>query len=634
MQIHNVNIQNDRLYRPYISQQSPKSLPLNRYLEYTGNAPVTIRPFIKPYILSFGAETEKSIEDRVKSVKGHKHYGAGLFNEHGYIDFSKVGWEYLKTEPIDWAKASKDEAMAMWHAAALAETYTNPWVKKFNYMNVSVPLSTYHTLYSTPTKERYHESLKELEHDIYNPDKIKGFTKEFHETVLKDLNPSTHENALEKISKSQEKFLDEPIIKPGTDELNLDFVVFDTETTGVNVDHENNRHYRPDKPAAKIVQLGAVKIRNGRIDESSVLNQLVNPETEIEEGAQKIHGITNEMVKNAPTMKEIFSGKFKRKEISQENKDLLKKGFANYIGNMPIVAYNANFDVPLLNSEARMAGQDEKNEVKYPYTLDPFILIQRIHPFVGASKKLTEQYRSFFGRDVEGAHDALVDVKATVDMLKYTALYLNDHYKPKGKSKKEHPHLTVRDVLMFQFGENIEGLDIKLHKNYRFDKKKRFDKSYRLYPIAVSKFPGEYEFDPRPGKKPKDKRNNEIKSILRNEIGEHNLNQLAECCATGGIKYKKDNLHKFLYGSGATGRDGYKDTGVPFETYKGLAPDQLKERVEYVIKSTIDNDYVTIWMKNVSPESIQEGNDLPDINIVKKVMSQSKSTLGKKSKTL
>lgn len=585
-------------------------------------------------------QREYSIETRVMQAKGKECYGAGLFNE-GYVDFKKVGWEHLKKEPLDWEKASDAEIMAFRHAAALAETYENPWVKRFNYINVSQPLATYHSISKRDSKERYGEALLEIEEKIE-----KGAKGIVNGEVLKDLNEEqlrkVQVKALKRIETSNAPFLDQPIINPETGEFNVDLVVFDTETTGLNINHENH-HFNENKPPAKILQIGAVKISKGG-EISSELNQLVNPETPIEEGASRVHGIYDEDVKGHPTMKQIFSGNFsKDSKITPENRKLLKGGLLKYFGDGPIVAYNANFDISLLNSEIRMANEKRTRsleEKKYSHTIDPFVLVQRLHPFVGASKKLTDQYRLFFARDLEGAHDALADVKATTDMLKYCCLYLNKHYNPpEGCSKKA---LTVRDVLRFQFGDdNIKGLDIKLHQNYGFDRKKRFSRSYRIFPTGVKHFPAPFTFNPSPNStRPRDIC---LKNIVRQAIGEENLNILAKTCAKQQdkpeegqehiktpvyrkIEYKlQKNLRLYLFGTGAKGLDGKPDIGVPFKPYNGMHPDELKELFISTIKNYEENNYIPMWMKDIRPEEEFEGNDLPDVEIIKKVMCRKKS---------
>lgn len=668
---------------------------------------------------SFGntkPQEKLSIENRVVSVTGHDYYGEGLFTKDGYIDFKKVGWEFLNKDRLDWKKASNDEVMAFRHAAALAETYVNPWVKKFNYFNVVMPLSTYHTLNSEEAKQRYHNALKLVTGGDYN------------------------ERALQKVYSSKESFLDKEIFdREG--KLTQDFTVLDTETTGINIDHENNPKFNRNKPPANVIQLGAVKVnKNGSITDE--YNQLIKPRVPIEPGAEKVHGISAEKVKNSPSMKK-----------------LLQDGLLERLSDGPIVAYNANFDVSLMNYEIREANKGSKKhveEIDYSRVIDPFILVQRIHPYVGVSKKLTEQHKWFFGEDVEGAHDAVADVKATVNILKYCLNYLNEHYKPDKELKKEHPHLTYRDVLKFQFGEDIPGLDFKLHKEYGFDENKKFEKSYMLFPQLVTGFPGEYYFDTDPASK--DPRDNKISNILLEEIGWDNYETLIRGAAgekddeeTGDIKkygtinYKHKNLNKFLnwlnfqpitekdpqevkqaFKSNTEAIKGIsiavpenikgqladnkndkqltlkvvnelkkfikdpnvvekiyieRDNELPEDWYekfeenpiliddkqkmwailKGYehlkdahnihkfhivfsedknikdvvknpgkveeiilkTPDNIKDIIVDTIKNTIENDYVTIWMKNVKAEDVQKGNDLPDIDIVKKVMAES-----------
>lgn len=623
-----------------------------------------------------------TIEDRVKRVKGKKYQGEGLFSD-GYVDFKKVGWDKLKKEPINWEKAKQAEVMALWHATALAETYTDPWVRRYNYFNVSQPLATYHSLDKHQSREVYAEALNDISQKI-----DENSEQTVKDDILKDLNDTQameiKRKALQRISASNEEFLDKPIIDPETGDFNLEITVFDTETTGLNIDHEMNQSFREDKSVARIVEIGAVKLnKDGSV--KSEINQLVNPEAPIEEGAAKVHGIyydendyrekTGEeppgkdnqdvrvkYVKDQPTMRQVLTGNFgNNPNVSEQTKEALKGGILKFLnGGGPIVAYNAKFDIPMLNSEIGIANRTREQrpleEKNYSLALDPFIITQRIHPFVGSSKKLSNQYRYFFGRELEGAHDALADVKATVDMLKYNCHYLNKHYTPpEGSDKKG---LTVRDVLRFQFGEEVKGLDIKLHKNYGHDKSKKFHKSYRIFPVGSRNFPGPYEFDPNPHtNKERDKA---IRAILIEEIGERNLDILNDTCAkrippekqkydrhgnvvnakgeriyiddenrvvnkkgrliVRQIKYKEEkNLDLYLYGTGVNG-----DTGVPFEPYNGKSPKELKDLFKGLIKSYESDNYIAMWMKDIRPETVAYGNDLPDVEIVKKVMGSRK----------
>ncbi len=106
----------------------------------------------------------------------------------------------------------------------------------------------------------------------------------------------------------------------------LNFVVFDTETTGL----------MPNKD--EIVQIGAVRVVNGKIIPGEKVDQLVNPGRPIPPGSSKVHGITDDMVADAPDPGTAV-GQF--------------HGFAR---DCVMVAHNAPFDMAFLNRHARICG--------------------------------------------------------------------------------------------------------------------------------------------------------------------------------------------------------------------------------------------------------------------------------------
>lgn len=122
------------------------------------------------------------------------------------------------------------------------------------------------------------------------------------------------------------------------------YVCFDTETTGLN-----NRF-------DKIMEFGAVKIVNGIITET--LDMLINPEIPIPENIQKITHITDDMVKDKPTIKEV-----------------LPKILA-FIGDSIIVAHNLSFDYGFLNKALIDNGY---GEIKLP-SIDTLKLSQYLFP--------------------------------------------------------------------------------------------------------------------------------------------------------------------------------------------------------------------------------------------------------------
>jgi DNA polymerase-3 subunit epsilon len=122
----------------------------------------------------------------------------------------------------------------------------------------------------------------------------------------------------------------------------MDYIAFDTETTGI--DHENEA----------IVEIGAVKFVN--FEPGEAFSALVDPQREIPEDAIKVHGITNEMVAGKPLVKEVIT-------------DL-----AEFCGNLPLVAHNAKFDFKFIEA----AVKRHKCQAPSGVVLDTYALAKRI----------------------------------------------------------------------------------------------------------------------------------------------------------------------------------------------------------------------------------------------------------------
>lgn len=108
-----------------------------------------------------------------------------------------------------------------------------------------------------------------------------------------------------------------PITKRTPAKKYKDFIVVDTETTGIKTGGND------------IIEVTAIKFENCK--PVSIFTTLLKPRKPIPTDATRINGITNEMVDDAPTFAQI------------------KSALQTYIGGLPIVAHNASFDIEFLH---------------------------------------------------------------------------------------------------------------------------------------------------------------------------------------------------------------------------------------------------------------------------------------------
>ncbi len=102
------------------------------------------------------------------------------------------------------------------------------------------------------------------------------------------------------------------------DLLETEFVVFDTETTGFTPYHD------------QMIEIGAVKIKNGVVSEH--FDELINPGRKLPEKIVELTNITDEMLQDKDT---------------EEN---ATKRFLEFIGDRPLVAHNAKFDIGFISA--------------------------------------------------------------------------------------------------------------------------------------------------------------------------------------------------------------------------------------------------------------------------------------------
>ena len=155
--------------------------------------------------------------------------------------------------------------------------------------------------------------------------------------------------------------------------------VIDLETTGINL------------AVDRIVELAIVKVQP---DGSRVMKRkLVNPQMPIPKTSSDVHGITDDMVRDAPSFKQIAN------EIRQ------------FLDNCDLAGYNSNrFDIPMLVEEFLRSGLEF--DVTNRHLLDVQKLYHMMEP-----RTLSAAYKFYCGKDLENAHSAEADAVATFEIL-------------------------------------------------------------------------------------------------------------------------------------------------------------------------------------------------------------------------
>ena len=186
-----------------------------------------------------------------------------------------------------------------------------------------------------------------------------------------------------------------PVVSfPKEQDIDTTYCVLDLETTGFSFRTE------------KITEIGIMKIKNGEVlDEFSCF---VNPEKPIPQRVVEVTNITDDMVKDAETIEQIFPK------------------MLDFIGDSVLVAHNADFDIGFLKYNAKELG----------YTLDNTYL-----DTLRLSKELFPDFKKYklgiiaenLGIKVEVAHRALDDVDTTVKVFNV----MIDMLKEKGAKKIE-----------------------------------------------------------------------------------------------------------------------------------------------------------------------------------------------------
>lgn len=162
-------------------------------------------------------------------------------------------------------------------------------------------------------------------------------------------------------------------------------IILDTETTGLEVEKGH-----------RVIELGCVELVNRRRT-NRTLHHYLQPDRDIDPGAQEVHGISAEML----------AGKPRFRDVVQE--------FIEFVADAELVIHNADFDVGFLNAEFALLGGNSPRIPGLCTVTDTLGLARQLHP--GQRNSLDALCRRY-GVDNTGReyHGALLDAQLLTDV--------------------------------------------------------------------------------------------------------------------------------------------------------------------------------------------------------------------------
>lgn len=211
------------------------------------------------------------------------------------------------------------------------------------------------------------------------------------------------------------------------------WLVIDTETTG------------PDPDTARVVEIGVARVEAMQIGWTH--SRLVNPGVPIPEGAAAVHGITDDMVVDAPPIAEVadaFLANVRKADV--------------------LVGYNAlHFDFPIL---ARELGEGWSEAIEGKHLVDPLVLVRlpdvgKFWPGKGRHRLTSVAER--WGIEAEGAHRAAADCVMTAKVL----IHLLDGF---GRGGMAYPMISTQ---AHELSKSIQGWALDQEEDFRRYRERR-----------------------------------------------------------------------------------------------------------------------------------------------------------------
>lgn len=127
-------------------------------------------------------------------------------------------------------------------------------------------------------------------------------------------------------------------------------IILDTETTGLD-----------PQSGHRIIEIGCVEMCNRRLTGSNY-HQYINPEREVDPGAQAVHGISNDFLADKPLFADIYAD------------------FFAFVDGAELIIHNAPFDIGFINHEMRLLDPRYGEITQYCQVIDTLRLARKLHP--------------------------------------------------------------------------------------------------------------------------------------------------------------------------------------------------------------------------------------------------------------
>ena len=200
-------------------------------------------------------------------------------------------------------------------------------------------------------------------------------------------------------------------------------IALDTETTGLSTAQGH-----------RVIEIGCVEMVNRRIT-GREFHRFLNPDRDIDEGAERVHGISRADLETAPRFPEIADE------------------FIDFVRDAELIIHNAEFDVGFLEHELRLMQHPQPKIHRHAKVLDTLLMARAKHP---GQRNSLDALCKRYGVDASGrdVHGALIDSELLANVYLamtggQTRLLLDEEDGKKGElpgdagSDRQHDRLRI-----------------------------------------------------------------------------------------------------------------------------------------------------------------------------------------------